>query len=71
MINIEARVSKKHPDVIRLEKEIAELEDRVGKIDDAEEKTARLKFINDQLAEVSGQFGPNHPDVKRLKKEAP
>ncbi|MBW1801872.1 MAG: lipopolysaccharide biosynthesis protein, partial [Deltaproteobacteria bacterium] len=70
LINLKARVSEKHPDVIRLKKEIAELENRVGKIDDAEEKTARLKDINAQLAELSGKFGPNHPDVKRLKKEA-
>ena len=69
MLRLKSRYSKKHPDVVKLQKEIQELEAQVGPMDDSKEKVRRLEELSAELAAMKGELGPEHPDVTRLEKE--
>ncbi|GAB4282233.1 MAG: Wzz/FepE/Etk N-terminal domain-containing protein [Deferrisomatales bacterium] len=69
LIALQARVSEVHPDVKRLQKEIAEVESEVGALDDTEVKALRLSELKARLAATQGKLGPEHPDVVKLTKE--
>ena len=63
-----AQLSDKHPDVIQLKKQIAELEAQINKTESSENKTAKLKELQAELAGLKAKYGPKHPDViKKLK----
>lgn len=66
---LKSQFSEKHPDVIKLKKEIQELEKEVGPADDRTAKARRLEDLTGRLAELKGDLGPEHPDVLRLSKE--
>lgn len=71
LIGMEAYFSDKYPDVIRLKKEIKELESQVGEVDTTStEKKNRLFIVNKQLAELKAKYGEKYPDVIRLTREA-
>ena len=70
LIRMRSELSPKHPDIIRLKSEIAELEAQVGKGDMNTEKANRLIIVNKDIAELKAKFGDKHPDVIRLTKEA-
>jgi uncharacterized protein involved in exopolysaccharide biosynthesis len=69
LISLQSSLSKKHPDIKKLKKEIQELESRVESPDDSIEKVRRLTDLRAQLAVMEGKLGPKHPDVARLSKE--
>ncbi len=69
MLRLKSRYSEKHPDVVKLKKEIQELEAQVGPTDDTEAKVRRLEELSGKLAALKGELGPEHPDVIRLSKE--
>ena len=69
LMSLKSRLSDKHPDVRRLQKEIEELEKETGPLDEGLEKVKRLEEFNTQLAEMKGKLGPEHPDVIRLSRE--
>lgn len=60
-----ARYSPDHPDVKRLEREIASLEKEVGGADASNEIARRLTEARSQLATDRERYSPDHPDVKR------
>ncbi len=70
LLEIKSRLSDKHPDVKRLNREILELEKEVGPVDDTREMIRRLEDLSGQLAAMKGQQGPENPDMERLKREA-
>jgi uncharacterized protein involved in exopolysaccharide biosynthesis len=69
LIQQQARLSEKHPDIRKLKAEIAKLESQVGESDEAVEKIKLLTDKRAQLAELKGRLSAKHPDVKRLTKE--
>lgn len=60
-----ARYSPDHPDVKRLEREIAALEKEVGGADASNEIARRLDQARNQLVIDRQRYSPDHPDVKR------
>ncbi len=69
LISMRSRLSDKHPDVIKLKKEIKKLESEVKTTDESIEKIKRLEDLKGQLAKLRGKLGPKHPDVIALQKE--
>ena len=69
MLRLKSQYSEKHPDVVRLKKEIQELEAQVGPVDDRSDKVRRLEELTGELAALKGELGPEHPDVIRLSRE--
>jgi uncharacterized protein involved in exopolysaccharide biosynthesis len=69
LIQMQARLSDKHPDIRKIKSEIAKLEDQVGQIDEAVYKVKTLSDKRAKLAELKGSLGRKHPDVIRLTKE--
>ena len=70
LIQLQSSLSDRHPDIIRLRSEIAELEAQVGDKDTSMEKVNRLKILEKELAEAKSKYGDRHPDVVRLSREA-
>lgn len=69
LIQQQARLSEKHPDIRKLKAEIAKLEAQVGESDEAVGKVKLLTDKRAQLAELRGRLSAKHPDVKRLTRE--
>ena len=69
IISLQSNLSEKHPDIVRLKKEIRDLGSQVDESDDSVYKVKRLNDLTGQLAELQGKVGPRHPDVVRLSKE--
>jgi uncharacterized protein involved in exopolysaccharide biosynthesis len=70
LIQKQANLSDRHPDIIQLKREIEELEAQVGEDDTSLEEINRLKLVEKQIAELKSKYGDRHPDVVRLSKEA-
>ncbi|BBO82749.1 chain-length determining protein [Desulfosarcina ovata subsp. sediminis] len=69
LVRLQARLSPKHPDIIAIKREIAELEGQVdGTITNAE-KMKLLQEMENGLIKKRNTLGQNHPDVIRAKKE--
>lgn len=69
LIQQQARLSEKHPDIRKLKSEIAKLEAQVGTSDEAVDKIKLLSDKRTKLAELKGRLSAKHPDVIRLTKE--
>ena len=70
LIRMQANLSDKHPDIIKLKSEIKELEAQVGDTGSSIEKINRLKYVEKEIIELKSKYGAKHPDVIRLSKEA-
>ena len=70
LIRMQANLSDKHPDIIKLKSEIKELEGQVGDAGSSIEKINRLKYVEKEIVELESRYGDKHPDVVRLTKEA-
>lgn len=69
LISGRSAYSDKHPDIIKLQKEIRELETQVGDQNNSVEKIKRANDLRGKLAAMRGQLGEKHPDVVALTKE--
>ena len=69
LMTLQSKLSDKHPDIKRLQNEIKELEEQVGKSDEAAVKVKRLRELEEAYAAQKGRLGPKHPDLIRLAKE--
>ena len=70
LIQKQAQLSERHPDIIRLRSEIAKLEAQVGESDTTQEKIGRFSLLEKEIAAAKSKYGDRHPDVVRLSKEA-
>ncbi len=57
-----------HPDVLRLQREIASLEKTVGTVDSSNDISRQLQDTETQLALAKQKYAPDHPDVLRLQR---
>jgi len=69
LLSLKSQFSGKHPDVIRLTKEIKKLEAETGPTDDRTELAQRLEELTTEMARIKGEKGAGHPDVVKLSKE--
>lgn len=67
-IALKASLSEKHPDVIKMKKEINSLENEVTLKDKIQLKRNQLEELKTDLAVNMGKFSEKHPDVIKLKK---
>lgn len=58
-----ALYSAVHPDVIRLQRQIEHLEEKLGKGSTAKDFAAELRTAQDKLAQLKQSFTPDHPEV--------
>ncbi len=71
LIRMQANLSEKHPDIIRLKSEIKELEEQQGSGGNtAQYEINRLAEVEKDIAQQKAKLGDKHPDVIRLTKEA-
>jgi uncharacterized protein involved in exopolysaccharide biosynthesis len=68
-ISLQSSLSDKHPDVIRLNKEIEQLESQVQTSDTSLEKVKQFEALNTQLQTLKAKLGPEHPDVLKISRE--
>ncbi len=68
-ISMEANLSPKHPDLIKIRQEIAALEKEVGSTEDRDELQKLLTLKQSELKKKSAQLRDRHPDIIKLKKE--
>jgi uncharacterized protein involved in exopolysaccharide biosynthesis len=57
-----------HPDVLRLQREIASLEQTTGAVSDVNDLQRQLQDAQTKLAEVEHKYSTDHPDVIRLQR---
>jgi uncharacterized protein involved in exopolysaccharide biosynthesis len=67
-IALKASLSEKHPDVIKMKKEINSLENEVTIKDEIQLKQNQLEELKTDLAVNMGKFSKKHPDMIKLKK---
>jgi uncharacterized protein involved in exopolysaccharide biosynthesis len=63
LITASATYSDRHPDVVRLKKEIQELRKEVSLKQDLGEKHKQLAALNTDLDILRGRYKPRHPDI--------
>jgi len=68
-VSMAAHYSEKHPDLIRLKKEIERLEKVVGDKEDLLEKQRELEDKKSQLERLKATYSDLHPDVIKLRRE--
>lgn len=61
--NKSALYSSEHPDVVRLQREIAHLEAKLGKGSSSKDFAAQLRTEQDRLTELKQAYTPDHPEV--------
>lgn len=66
---LSAKYGAKHPDVIKLDRQIESLRQRLGGVDSA--SLDRLKFdaLQSELNDALQRYGEQHPDVQRLRRQ--
>lgn len=69
LMSLQSTLSDKHPDIKRLKNEIRELEEQVGRSDEAALKVKRLQNLEEEYATQKGRLGPKHPDIIKLEKD--
>ena len=68
-ISLAANLSPKHPDVIRIRREIKRLEEEIGSSGKRAELEGLLRLKESELQDLKSKVTEKHPDVRRLKKE--
>ena len=68
LISLKAKYAANHPDVVKMEKEIAALQEEVGGVDKLE-IAKQIKSKQAELTQMSDRYSAEHPDVKALTQE--
>ncbi|MDR3416957.1 MAG: hypothetical protein P4L83_12290 [Nevskia sp.] len=66
---VSAVYSPKHPDVLRLKREIEGLEKSAGEVNTSNDLSRQLEEAQAQLALAKQRYAENHPDVQRLERQ--
>lgn len=67
-VSLSSSYSPTHPDVIKMQKEIAALRKEVGSTDEAEELRMQIKDLKTQEAAMGEHYSAEHPDVKKVQR---
>lgn len=69
-MDLTSRYSPEHPDVVRVKREMAELEKVVGSSGTPPAlKRQKLTQLEAELAQKQGRYAADHPEIVKLKKE--
>ncbi|MCB1830847.1 MAG: lipopolysaccharide biosynthesis protein [Chromatiaceae bacterium] len=68
-VSLSARYSSSHPDLIKMEREIAALKKETGgAVGNANEIRRKLTDLKSEMAVLRDKYSPEHPDVKKLQR---
>jgi uncharacterized protein involved in exopolysaccharide biosynthesis len=67
--DLSSRYGQKHPDVVRLERQIDALKKQIGGVGTASLDQAKYSQLQAQLDDALQRYGENHPEVKRLRRQ--
>jgi uncharacterized protein involved in exopolysaccharide biosynthesis len=67
--DLSSRYGSKHPDVVRLARQIDQLKQQIGGVNTAGADQAKFSTLQAQLAAALQRYGENHPEVKRLRRQ--
>jgi uncharacterized protein involved in exopolysaccharide biosynthesis len=67
--DLSSRYGQKHPDVVRLERQIDALKKQIGGVDTASLDQAKYSKLQAQLDDALQRYGESHPEVKRLRRQ--
>ncbi|HEX6120361.1 MAG TPA: Wzz/FepE/Etk N-terminal domain-containing protein [Dongiaceae bacterium] len=67
--DLSSRYGTKHPDVVRLERQIDALKKQIGGVDTAALDQAKYSKLEAQLNDALLRYGESHPEVKRLRRQ--
>lgn len=67
-ITATSKYAPDYPDVVRLRREIDNLEKQTGAVDSSTEQAKALAELRTELAAARAKYSPDHPDVIRLTK---
>ena len=67
--DLSTRYGAKHPDVVRLQRQIDVLRKQVGGVSNVALDQAKLGQLQSQLNDALQRYGEKHPDVQRLRRQ--
>jgi uncharacterized protein involved in exopolysaccharide biosynthesis len=67
--DLSARYGSKHPDVVRLQRQIDVLKKQLGGVDNVALDQAKYSTLQAQLSDALQRYGEKHPDVQRLRRQ--
>ena len=67
--DLSTRYGSKHPDVVRLQRQIDVLRKQVGGVSNVALDQAKLGQLQSQLNDALQRYGEKHPDVQRLRRQ--
>jgi uncharacterized protein involved in exopolysaccharide biosynthesis len=68
-LRLVARYSSDHPDVVRIKREIAGLEQETGQVDSSAQRLKQLDELHSELARLRESYSSEHPDVIRVRRQ--
>ncbi len=66
---LRSKYSDEHPDVIRLNNEIASLEDETGGVDSTKALVEQISALKSELSQKKQKYTAEHPDIVELEKK--
>ena len=67
-VSLSSRYSSSHPDLIKMEKEIAALKKETGAVGNVNEIRRKLTDMKSEMAVLRDRYSSEHPDVKNLQR---
>lgn len=67
--DMSAKYGAKHPDVVKLERQIAGLKAQMGEVDNSSVDRAKFDTLQAQLNEALQRYGEKHPEVVKLRRQ--
>ncbi|WP_162917512.1 Wzz/FepE/Etk N-terminal domain-containing protein [Dongia deserti] len=67
--DLSTRYGSKHPDVVRLQRQIQVLKSQIGGVDTRALDQAKYSTLQAQLSDALQRYGEKHPDVQRLRRQ--
>lgn len=67
--DLSGRYGAKHPDVVRLQRQIEVMKKQIGGVDSRALDQAKYSTLQAQLNEALQRYGEKHPDVQRLRRQ--
>lgn len=67
--DLSGRYGAKHPDVVRLQRQIEVMRNQIGGVDNRALDQAKYATLQAQLNDALQRYGEKHPDVQRLRRQ--
>ena len=67
--DLSGRYGAKHPDVVRLQRQIEVMRNQIGGVDNRALDQAKYSTVQAQLNEALQRYGEKHPEVQRLRRQ--